>query len=402
MTAASLIELDDGRTISGIVDVGFGPVLDAFADNYRHRNDLGSGCSVVVGGRHVVEIWGGLADARSGRPWERDTAAVIFSCSKGMLAVCCYLLAQDGRLDLDTPVAHYWPEFAQNGKERITVRDALCHRAGVHALDRDLTRAEVIAWSPVVAAIEAQRPHFSVAEGFAYHPISYGWLIGEIIRRVSGETPGRLFARRVAEPLALDTWIGLPPQRRSHVAWMESELPDEDSDEARQNAVVFATDPLLPRSVTMGGAFAFPSHDGHVTFNDADLQAAEIPGANGISTASSLARLYAAVLGTTDSPALLTPASIADALSVRSEGPQLTGTAVDGARWGTGFQLASPPTHPMLGPSSLGHAGAGGQLGFADVDHDVGFAYLSNQMGGYGDARAQQLTIALRSCLERR
>jgi CubicO group peptidase (beta-lactamase class C family) len=224
-------------------------------------------------------------------------------------------------------------------------------------------------------------------------------LIGEIIRRVSGETPGRHFARRVADPLGLDTWIGLPPECRSRVAWMAAELPDDDSDDARLNTELFASDPTLARSLTMGGAFAFPSADGHVTFNDPDIQAAEIPGANGISSAPSLATMYSASIGPLDAPPLLSRSSIDDALIVRSEGPQRTGTADDGARWGTGFQLASPPTQPMLGATSFGHAGAGGQLAFADVDHAVGFAYLSNQMGGYGDARAQQLTVALRSCL---
>lgn len=396
-----LAELDDGRRIHGFVEAGFGAVLDTFVDNHRHRGDLGSGCTVLVGGRPVVDVWGGIADARAGRPWAHDSAAVIFSCSKGLLALCAYLLVQDGRLDLDHPVAAYWPEFAQHGKRHITVREAMSHRAGLHALDRDLTRAEVVAWAPVVAAIEAQRPHFAARDGFAYHPISYGWLIGEIIRRVTGDTPGRFFARRVAEPLGLDTWIGLPAERRTQVAWMAAELPDDDSDAARLNAKAAADDPLIARSVTMGGAFAFPSVAGHVTFNDADLQAAEIPGANGISSAPSLAAVYAAAIGTPGSPALLSEASIADALIVRAAGPQLTDIVDDGARWGTGFQLASPPTQPMLGPTSFGHAGAGGQLAFADVDHAVGFAYLSNQMGGYGDARARQLTVALRACLDR-
>jgi CubicO group peptidase (beta-lactamase class C family) len=182
---------------------------------------------------------------------------------------------------------------------------------------------------------------------------------------------------------------------------MAAELPDEDSDAALRNAAAAAGDPLIERSVTMGGAFAFPSADGHVTFNDADLQAAEIPGANGISSAPSLAGVYAAAVGTPESPGLLSRASIADALIVRAEGPQLTGIVDDGARWGTGFQLASPPTQPMLGPTSFGHAGAGGQLAFADVDHAVAFAYLSNQMGGYGDARARRLTAALQACLGR-
>jgi CubicO group peptidase (beta-lactamase class C family) len=149
----------------------------------------------------------------------------------------------------------------------------------------------------------------------------------------------------------------------------------------------------------MGGAFGFPVEHAQVSFNDPAIQAAEIPGANGISTVESLARVYAACVSDVGGPPILTPSSIADALRVQSAGRQLSGMPDDGARWGTGFQVSSPPSQPMLGPDSFGHAGAGGQLAFGDAAHRVGFAYLSNQMGGYGDARALELTAALRAVL---
>jgi len=149
----------------------------------------------------------------------------------------------------------------------------------------------------------------------------------------------------------------------------------------------------------MGGAFAFPARDGFVTFNDPAIQSIEIPAANGISTAESLARLYAACVSVVDGQPILSDPAIEDALRVRAAGRQLSGMPDDGARWGTGFQISSPPSQPMLGPSSFGHAGAGGQLGFADRDHRVGFAYLGNQMGGYGDARARELTAALHTAI---
>jgi CubicO group peptidase (beta-lactamase class C family) len=212
-------------------------------------------------------------------------------------------------------------------------------------------------------------------------------------------TPGAFFASAVAEPLALRTWIGLPAEAQPTVARMEVPLPDEDSDAAREAARLAAAQPTIARGHSMGGAFGFPTEGGVVTFNDPAIQAAEIPGANGISTAESLARVYAACVGPVADRPLLTPESIEDALRVRSAGPQLSGLPDDGARWGTGFQLASPPGQPMLGPRSFGHAGAGGQLAFADADHRAGFAYLSNQMGGYGDARARELTVALRAAL---
>ncbi len=386
-------------TLHGHVEPGYGPMADVFLENFRSRGDLGSACAVYVEGRTVVDLWAGIADARSARPWDQDTAAVIFSCSKGILALCAYLLVQDGRLDLDAPVAAYWPEFEANGKGAITSREVLSHRAGLPALDRDLTLEEVLAWEPVIAAIEAQAPLWAPGSGHLYHAMTYGWLIGEVIRRITGLTPGAYFRRRVGDPLGLRTWIGIPEAADASVAWMEPPLPDEDSDAARISARVLAEQPNVERSLTMGGAFAFPSAGGVVTFNDRRIQRAEIPAANGISTARSLAALYAHCVADMGVPRLLRRASIDDATVVQSAGPQLSGLPDDGARWGTGFQLASPPSQPMLGPRSFGHAGAGGQLGFADDDYGVGFAYLSNQMGGYGDARAKLLTLALRSIL---
>jgi CubicO group peptidase (beta-lactamase class C family) len=390
-----VIDLGDGRTIQGFVDAGFGPVADTFRANFQLRDDLGAGCTAYVGGRRVVELWGGVADRRTGRAWNRDTAAVMFSCSKGVLAVCVYRLVEDGRLDLDAPIARYWPAFGEHGKAGITLRDAMSHRAGLPALDVDLDLEDVLAWDPVIRAIEAQRPLHAPADGHVYHAMTYGWIVGEVIRRITGLTPGRFLRATVGDALGLRTWIGLPPAARSTVAWMEAPLPDEDSPAAIEAARLARDNVTVTRSLSMGNAYAFPADNGMVTFNDPAIQRAEIPGANGISTADSLARMYAACVAPVDGTRLLSPGSIEDALRVRSAGPQRSGMPDDGSRWGTGFQLSSPPGQPMLGPTSFGHAGAGGQLGFGDAGLAVGFAYLSNQMGGYGDVRARELTLAL-------
>lgn len=396
---STLYALSDGRHISGFVDTGYGSVMDAFVANFLDRHDLGSGCTVYDGGQIVVDLWGGLADRRTLRAWERDTAAVMFSCTKGVLAICAYRLVEAGLLDLDAPISSYWPSFGEQGKTHLTLRHAMSHRAGLPSLDVDLTKDEVIAWDPVIRAIEAQPPIHPPASGFIYHALTYGWLVGEVIRRVTGLTPGGYLREAIADPLELRTWIGLPEAERPTVAWMEPPLADEDSESARESARLASRDPVIARSVSMGGAFAFPADAGYVTFNDPAIQAAEIPGANGISTTGSLARLYAACVSEMDGRPLLSAASIEDALRVQSSGPQLTGVPDDGSRWGTGFQLSSPPSQPMLGPTSFGHAGAGGQLAFADAEQRVSFAYLSNQMGGYGDARARELTVALRTAL---
>jgi CubicO group peptidase (beta-lactamase class C family) len=395
-------QANDTRDVAvhGDVEDGYGAVADEFLRNFRERGDVGAGCTAYVDGRIVVDLWAGTADRRTGRPFERDSATVIFSCTKGVMAVCAYLLVQEGRLDLDLPIAHYWPEFAQAGKERITVRQALAHRAGLSYLDTDLTLDDVVAWDPVIRAIEVQRPHTAPEDGHAYHASTIGWLIGEVVRRITGLSPGANFRAVLGDPLDLDTWIGLPAEARNQVAWMEPPLPDDDSEFAKGFARL-ANEPNLVRAMSLGKAFAFPSEDGQVTFNDPVIQAAEIPGAGGISSAASLARLYAAcVTGVDGGAALLTTESIADGLRVQSAGPQLTGQPDDGARWGTGFQIASAPAQPLLGPGSFGHTGAGGQLAFADVDHGASFAYVTNQMGGYGDARARLLVEALRSALD--
>lgn len=385
--------------IHGFVEDGYGALHDVFVDNLRRRGDVGAACTVYVRGRRVVDLWGGIADLRSGREWDADTAAVVFSCSKGLLAICVYLLVERGLLKLDLPIATWWPGFAANGKSTITLRDALSHRAGLAALDPDLSRANVLEWTPVTEAIERQRPLSEPVEGHLYHAMTYGWVVGEVIRLVTGLTPGAFLHGAVVEPLGLQAWIGLPEDARPSVAWMEPPLPDEESPAARDAARIAAESPVVERSLTMGGAFGFPVEAGGVSFNDPAIQKAEIPAANGIATTRSLARIYAGCVSAIDGPPLVSASSLADALVVRASGPQLSGMPDDGARWGTGFQLASPPTQPMLGPSSFGHAGAGGQLAFGDLQHQVGFASLGNQMGGYGDARARELTAALRRVL---
>jgi len=376
--------------------------MDVFEDNFADRGDLGAACVVYLSGRPVVDIWAGVADARTGRAWSEDTAAVIFSCSKGILAICAYMLVQEGRLDLDAPVARYWPEFAQDGKEEITVRWLLSHRAGLPALDRDLTRPEVLAWWPVVRAIEAQSPLWPPGTAYSYHAMTFGWMIGEVIHRITGNLPGVFFRETLGDPLGLHTWIGLPASARESVAWMEPPLPDEDGPAVRAIADSLAA-PVSLRGSSMGGAFGFPLEDGIVAFNDPAIQAAEVPAANGISTARSLARLYAACVSELAGRSrILSRSSIDDAIRVQSFGQQVFGPPDSGQRWGTGFMLNSPPARPMLGDRSFGHDGAGGQLAFADDEYGVGFAYLSNQMGGLVDGRATELTAAVKHCLGRK
>jgi CubicO group peptidase (beta-lactamase class C family) len=386
-------------TIDGQADAGYGPVVDAFVANFLERAEVGAALTLYLRGRRVVDLWGGLADPRTGRRWLSTTPAVVFSCTKGVLAICAYLLVQDGTLDLDAPVARYWPEFGQRGKSEIPVRWLLSHRAGLSALDRSFSRDEALAWEPVIRAIEDQAPLWPPGSAYAYHTITYGWLVGEVIRRVSGEPVGAFVRRRLAEPLGLRLWVGIPAEEQEHVAWLLAPLPDADLELARQIREADAR-PERVRAATMGGAFAFPAAGDHVTFNDPDIQAAEIPGANGIGDARSLARLYSACVYPLEGPRLMTQASVEDALIERSSGTPWSGGPDLRTRWGTGFALASPPTSPLLGPRSFGHGGAGGQLALADDEHAVGFAYINNQMGGIPDDRARLLVQAAAECLQ--
>jgi CubicO group peptidase (beta-lactamase class C family) len=376
--------------IHGDVADGYCPVADVFRDNFATRGEVGAGLVIYVDGRPVVDLYGGLADPRTGRPWTCDTPAVVFSCTKGILAVCAYLLVQSGQLDLSAPVTRYWPEFGANGKADIPVRMLFTHRAGLPALDRDLTREQVNAGHPVIEAIEVQRPLWEPGTAYTYHALTYGWLVGEVIRRVTGVPAGEYLRRTLAEPLGLRTWIGLPQHERGSVAWTL----------APPGPPMAFPDQVSERSLTMGGAFDFPADaDGLVSFNDPAIQAAGIPGAGGVSSADGLARLYAACVSPVAGTPLLTTASVDDAVVVRSQGQQRYGGPDAGQRWGTGFLLRSPRVRPMLSDRSFGHDGAGGHLAFADDRHRVGFGYVINQMGPAEDDRANRLTEALRGCL---
>lgn len=385
--------------INGGAEDGFGPVADAFAANFTNSRELGAAVVLYAEGRKVVDLWGGVADQRNGRPWVKDTPAIVFSVTKGVLAICAYQLVRQGRLDLDAPVARYWPEFAAHGKAAITVRMLLSHRAGLVALDRDLSFNEVLAWDPVIRAIEEQAPLWGPGTAYSYHTITYGWLVGEVIRRISRMGPGEFLRTELAGHLGLELWIGAPESVIERAAWLEPPMSDPDPVLGAVIADWFANEPVADRAGSMGGAFGFPLTDGQVTFNDPAIQRAEIPGANGIGTADSLARLYAACVSDVGGRRVTTSLQIDDALVVQSFGQQVFGPPDRGERWGTGFALDSPPAQPLLGPRSFGHGGAGGELAFGDDTYQVGFGYINNRMGGIGDARATLLTAAVRSCL---
>jgi CubicO group peptidase (beta-lactamase class C family) len=375
-------------TVEGVVEPGWGPVADAFAANFAERAEIGAACCVYLGGRPMVDIWAGSSDPAHGTPWSRDTLQLAFSTTKGATAICAHLLAQRGVLDLDAPIGSSWPEFAANGKSEIPLRWVLAHRAGLAAIDGDLTLTDVLAWDPVVAAIAAQAPNWEPDTAHGYHVRSYGFIVGEVVRRVTGRTLGQFFAEEIAGRLGLDFWIGLPPEEEPRVASIVP--PDRD---IRDAIAAF-----YPRDTLAGRAMSGPSHlfAYDEMWNEPTVHAAELPSSNGIGTARAVARMYAATVGAlVDGPGagrrLLDPATIADATAVRSDGTDLiTGFPMSIA---SGFMVA--PTIGPLPPTAFGHSGAGGSLGFADTAAELGFGYVMNRLAFSAiDSRAHRLAAA--------
>lgn len=381
--------------IDGKVASGFEPVADAFAANFESGDEVGAACAVYVDGEEVVDIRAGLADPESGRPWDESTLALVHSTTKGVAAVCAALLVQRGDLDIDRPVADYWPEFAANGKDRLPVRMLLNHQAGLPVVDRPLTMDDVFAGTPVVEALAEQRPVWEPGTRHGYHAVTYGTLVGEVVRRITGRTLGRFFADEIAGPLGLDFWIGLPRDEHHRVAAFvypeEGETPPEG-----ERAAAFADPNGIPiRAATMNGALLDVDHDDEFY---AKWYSAEMPAANGIGNARAIARLYAACVSEVDGIRLLDDDTVALATTEQSCGPDAV--ILTDTRYGLGFWLPTP-TNPMLGPTSFGHPGSGGSVGLADVEARVGFGYVMNRMGTIpmGDPRKYTLLQALERCL---
>jgi CubicO group peptidase (beta-lactamase class C family) len=375
--------------VRGDVEEGFGAVADAFARNFTDHSDVGAACCVYRDGAPVVDIWGGLADRDTRREWARDTIVITFSSTKGATAVCANRLIQEGRLDPEAPVAQYWPEFAANGKAEITVGMVLSHRAGLAAVDGDFTVDDIVAWDPIVEALAGQAPMWEPDSAHGYHSRTYGWLVGEIIRRITGLSPGAYFAKEVAEPLGLDFYIGLPEELEPRVATLYPAIQDPETEELVERVL---SDPSTMLGRVMGGPAGLRYDD---RWNTRPLRAAEMPSSNGHGDARSLARMYAACMGEVDGVRLLTDETVARATEVRSHGKDLViGQPLS---IGLGFMLAAT-FPPGVGPRSFGHAGAGGSLAFCDPDRGLAFAYVMNQMQltmSELDPRAQGIVAAL-------
>jgi CubicO group peptidase (beta-lactamase class C family) len=410
-------------------------VRAAFERNFEKDGEVGAAFGAYHRGEKVVDLWGGVADSTTGRPWEEDTLVLVFSTTKGIVAMCANRLADSGALDVETPVGKYWPEFAQAGKEDVTVADLLAHRAGLAWTDGEMSVDEMLSWDPVVEALEAQAPSWKPGTAHGYHATTYSWLVGEVVRRVSGRRVGTYLREEIAGPLGAEFFIGLPGSEEHRIASLipfsvagftaaqpatsassagelGSNLAGLRADSQHQGAVPDAAlselvskylgpdGSLLKALRSPGGAFRDES-----LWDSPRLHASEIPAANGICDARSLALLYSACVSDVTTPSgeklrVFSPRQLERALRQETHGPDLVLLGLD-IQWGLGFMLsrgitASPETG---GPRSFGHFGMGGSVGWADPDTELATGYVMNKMdmGTTGDRRSFRL---MRACVQ--
>jgi CubicO group peptidase (beta-lactamase class C family) len=374
-----------------IVEPGFGAVADAFRANFDTRGEVGAAVCVYVDGRPVVDLWGGVANRATGQPWERDTITGVFSSTKGVTAVCVNALIERGRLDPDAAVATYWPEFAAAGKADITVRQVMSHQAGLPYVEGDFTLDEALSWEPVVQQLARQAPIWEPGAQHGYHMRTYGWLAGELVRRVTGASVGSFLREEIAGPLGVDFWIGLPETEEPRVAPL---VPPET--DLRAALAAFGDTLLLAR--VFGNPSELFNYDD--MWNARQLHACELPSSNGIGNARALSRLYASLVGDgVDGVRTLQPDTLTAAAREQVRGRDAV-IMVESA-FGIGFMLGATfgAANP---PSAIGHAGAGGSLSFCDPEPRVGFGYVMNDLrfDAKGDPRSESLVRACYQSLE--
>jgi CubicO group peptidase (beta-lactamase class C family) len=377
------------KGIDGTFDLKFQSLVDLFQTQGEKYPLGGSSLAVFIDGKPVVNVWQGEAEA--GKPWIQDTTSVVFSCSKGLTSILAHRLVQEGKLDLDQKVSHYWPEFAQEGKQDIPVKWLLQHKAGLSTTRRDLTIEEITDGHTLEEELAAQEPIWEPGTAHAYHALTFGTLVGKLIHNITGKTAGKYFAELIADPLGVDAWIGLPKDKFANLAPLIS-------DGNRQEIIAEPLSDLYwqSRAMTFGGALDHLVDSYETGFNNPKVIAAELPAAGGVSNAYSLAKIYSAAVTKTDGVRLLEDETLRAAVVPQSTGP-LKFESKEGSAfpaWGNGFMVDVPGFKDLLSPSSFGHDGLGGQNAFGDLEHRVGFAYTSNfLLNGPDDQWRQQVLI---------
>lgn len=379
--------------VQGYFDLRFEAVKEAFAALFDDPQERGAALCVQVGGETVLDIWAGVMDKDGQQAWHGDTILNLFSCTKPFAATVALQLVGEGKLELDAPVARYWPEFAAAGKQRITLRHLLCHQAGLPALHALLPAEALYDWQAMTAALAAEEPWWPLGDGHGYAPITYGWLVGELIRRVEERGPGESIAARIARPLGLDFHVGLADgefHRVAHISRGKGNLGDAS---AQRLLKVMMSEPgaMSTRSFTNPPSIM-------TSTNKPEWRRMQQPAANGHGNARSLAGFYAGLLD----GSLLESELLAEMTREHSLGEDRT--LLTRTRFGLGCMLdqaqLANATYGM-GPYAFGHPGAGGSSGFADPERDVAFGFVTNNLGPFVlmDPRAQKLARLLAQCL---
>lgn len=366
----------------------FERVREALRENFTRDGELGAAVAVYWRGAPVVDLWGGFQDSARQRPWERDTLVCLMSVAKAVTALCVHMLADRGQVDLDAPVARVWPEFAAEGKAAVPVAWVLSHLASVPVADA-APRGALFDWEAMTRAIAAQKPLWPPGTVACYHTATQGFILGEIVRRVTGQRIGAFLREQIAGPLGLDYHMGLTPSEEARCATM---VPSAG------NVLSAAQSGRASELLTRGWAQLPLNED----FNSHRWRTEEVPSVNGHGTARSIARLYAALAagGTLDGVRLLRSATLAGAWVEQWVGKDvMSGLTL---RCALGFYLNCPPDRPMgTSPRAFGHSGAGGAQSFGDPDNQIAFCYAPNRMHGGLDIgpRAARLIDAVYRCL---
>ncbi len=379
--------------IQGYFDLRFEAVRDCFQELFEQAGQRGAAICVKVGAQTVIDLWAGTADNAGEQVWQGDTLVNLFSCTKTFTAVAALQLVEEGKLELDAPVARLWPEFAANGKQAITLRQLLCHQAGLPAIRQPLPAEALYDWNAMTAALAAECPWWAPGDGHGYAAITYGWLLGELIRRADGREPGEAIVARIARPLNLDFHLGLAADEDDRVAYL-TRLKNNPGDAASQRLLkAMMSD---PQSLT-ARAFANPPSVMN-SANKPEWRRMAQPAANGHGNARSLAGFYQGLLnGDLLEPMLLT--EMTREHSIGEDRTLLTRT-----RFALGCWLDQPDVANAtfgMGPGAFGHPGAGGCIGFADPQRELAFGFVTNSLGPYVlmDPRAQRLARTVKACL---
>ena len=379
--------------IQGFHDLQFESVREAFAELFNDPQERGAALCVQIAGETVLDVWAGTADKDGQQSWHTDTIANLFSCTKPFTAVTALQLVEEGKLELDAPVARYWPEFAAAGKQAITLRQLLSHRAGLPAIRQMMPREALYDWQTMVDALAAEEPWWTPGDGHGYAAITYGWLLGELIRRADGRTAGQSIVARTANPLGLDFHVGLADEEFYRVAHVARSKGNEGDEVAKRLLMTMMREPnsMSTRAFTNPPSIM-------TSTNTPEWRRMEQPAANGHGNARSLAGFYSGLL-----EGRLLEADMLEQLT-REHSIGEDKTLLAQTRFGLGCMLDQPnvPNATFgLGPKAFGHPGAGGSIGFADPEREVAFGFVTNTLGPYVlmDPRAQKLVKVLAACL---